>query len=272
MLDHVLRPLTDIVETGGRYRREEILRARREIQVTNNEVLGGSAQTREVTSMRRLRETAARTAKDIADRGLIKTAMRGAFQSATTTAIRDFIKNDVPSAVSHLEHLRRITHASEQERVRPVTTHGPNGEERTEPNIDKARRLHQELKTGPDAPETNKLMTEVTQAEMSVIDPSRNAHLVTDVQRRQQEAFQARFDALDPAAKQTYREVNEYHNEIYRAEREAKVKNLVDIAFGDRPKPRSKRFVSRCAPKRVCLRCLITPTRHRYPRCWAGIG
>ena len=209
--------------------------------------------------MRRLRETAARTAKDIADRGLIKTTMRGAFQSATTTAIRDFIKNDVPSAVSHLEYLRKITAASEEERVRPVTTHGPNGEERTEPNIDKARRLHQELKTGPDAPEVNKLMTEVTQAEMSVIDPHRNAHLVTDVQRRQQEAFQARFDALDPAAKQTYREVNEYHNEIYRAEREAKVKNLVDIAFGDRPEAEKQALREQMRTKEGVLEVLNNP-------------
>jgi len=76
-------------------------------------------------------------------------------------------------------------------------------------------------------------MTDATQAGMSVINPSRNAHVRTQDQIDIQRALQDRFDALDPRAKQTYREVNEYHNELYRAEREAAVKDFVERSFPD---------------------------------------
>jgi hypothetical protein len=136
----------------------------------------------------------------------------------------------VPSVTDHVQALDDIAHASKVERVRDVVTHDINGRAVAEPNMDKAMRLAQAMS---DRPELNKLMTEVTRADMSVIDPRRNAHLVTSEQIKEQQGYQQRFNAFTPEDQHTYREHNEYRNEIYRAEREASVKDMVEQAFPD---------------------------------------
>lgn len=230
ILDHIMRPLADITEMGGHYR-AEMVKARAETLKANREVLNTPIAERTALSMENLR-SAGRTVGDKLDT-VWRTGLRGAFQGATTSAIHDFIKHLTPSVTDHRTALENVTHASEAERVRKITTRGPNGEAREEASIDKAMRLRKELTEGPDAKAVNELMTDATQAGMSVIDPSRNSHVRSEEQIRTQEALQARFDALDPRAKQTYREVNEYHNELYRAEREAAVKDFVERSFPD---------------------------------------
>ena len=167
ILDHVFRPLADITEMGGHYR-AELMKARAESIKANRDVLEVRPELRDELSLKNLREVGRTAAGDKLDT-VWRVGLRGAMQGATTSAIHDFIRHLTPSVTAHRRALQNVTRTSETERMREITTHGPNGEARKEASIDKAMRLRKELTEGPDARAVNILMTDATQAGMSVI-------------------------------------------------------------------------------------------------------
>jgi len=224
VLDYAMRPLTEVLETGAKFRPEHLTEART-IARNNFDVIGPESQ-RTAASMKRIKDAA----KNFADpKGRL--LLRGAFQGGNLQAIHDMLKPYIPSVTAHRDAIDRVKNASDAEAVRQITTYDNNGQPITESAMDKTNRLSNQLRESPDVREISNLMSEVQYAGMSVIDPARNAHLTTPEQLREQAALQRRFDDLPQAAQQIYREHNALRDEWHRADREAKIEEFVETTF-----------------------------------------
>jgi hypothetical protein len=211
VLDHVLRPLTDIVQAGSEFRRFGPDRGpaaeaadQRSALVHNTNAMETPINQRTERAMETMRALFAQP---------FNAGRRLALSTMPLDAIERYNRQLVPEVTEVRSAREGATARSSQERhaYEPTVTN-----------------LAERLRRGPDSEKLKTLINDVSLANVKLgsENPRANDHLATPEQRDNLAELQDRFNRLHPAAQQAYRDLRDVYQQ-WRADQE-KV-NIEDV-------------------------------------------
>ncbi len=214
LLDHVLRPLQDIVERAAEWNRGED---------AGSATL--DAATHALPDFGRLRDQAA---DRIDPAGLADRGRRAVLAAATTDGIVNwnralFDSRDPAAPGNALEAYRSATEgvAQRSKAFRDEHAETVNG------------LLTKSAKLGAEHDAVAKLMNDATIAGVKLGEKANNDHLKTPEQQRELRALQSRYNGLSKDARAVYDGFRAHYAETYRSERDAQLQALIKTFMPD---------------------------------------
>ena len=234
VLNHIMDPLTQVIEAGGEYRQQIGTRYPGKRGVVDKSPEMGRVEANQEALAGAFDPKAAMTAGRKLLKDKVGPALRLALEAVNSDAIhtwgarffenRDRLQPGEARPANPFTRLRDARDAAAEERKNNYDTYGGM--------IDRMTAM---LKHGVHGPAVSELMNDATLAEVRLgdRDPQANAHVVGEAAKARLGALQDRYEALGQGAQKLYRDLRDYYKETYNKERAAEFDHALRLWLPD---------------------------------------